>query len=65
MSAMLVRDSRTVGRSLLLGGFVCLAIVVFTHVAEKLRLFPVMGWACQIVLVITSIWPARCLAQCF
>jgi hypothetical protein len=34
----------TVGRCLLLFGFVCLAMVVFTHVAEKLRVFPGMGW---------------------
>jgi hypothetical protein len=34
----------TVGRSLLLLGFVCLAIVVVTHVAEKLHVFPGMGW---------------------
>ena len=29
---------------MLLLGFACLAIVVFTHVAERLRLFPGMGW---------------------
>jgi hypothetical protein len=34
----------TVGRSLLLLGFVCLAITVVTHVAEKLHVFPGMGW---------------------
>jgi hypothetical protein len=34
----------TVGRLLLLLGFACLAIVVFTHVAERLHLFPGMGW---------------------
>jgi hypothetical protein len=34
----------TVGRSLLLLGFVCLAIMVVTHVAEKLHVFPGMGW---------------------
>jgi hypothetical protein len=34
----------TVGRCLLLLGFAGLALVVFTHVAEKLRLFPGMGW---------------------
>jgi hypothetical protein len=35
----------TVGRGLLLlGGFACLAIVVFTHVAERLNVFPGMGW---------------------
>jgi uncharacterized membrane protein YphA (DoxX/SURF4 family) len=34
----------TVGRCLLLLGFVCLVIVVFTHVAERLHLFPGMGW---------------------
>jgi branched-subunit amino acid transport protein len=34
----------TVGRSLLLVGFVCLAIAVFTHIAEMLHVFPGMGW---------------------
>jgi hypothetical protein len=34
----------TVGRWLLVFGFGCLAIVVLTHIAEKLNLFPVMGW---------------------
>jgi hypothetical protein len=34
----------TVGRCLLLLALVCLAIVVFTHVAEWLHLFPGMGW---------------------
>ena len=34
----------TVGRWLLLFGFGCLVIVVFTHVAETLHLFPAMGW---------------------
>lgn len=34
----------TVGRWLLLFGFVCLAIVVLTHVAEMLNVFPGMGW---------------------
>ena len=34
----------TVGRWLQLFGFVCLAVLVLTHVAEKLNLFPVMGW---------------------
>jgi hypothetical protein len=34
----------TVGRWLLLLGFAYLAIVVFTHVAERLRLFPGMRW---------------------
>ena len=34
----------TVGRCLLLFGFVCLAIVVFTHIAETLHVFPDMGW---------------------
>jgi hypothetical protein len=33
----------TVGRWLPLLGFICLAIVVFTHVAEELHLFPGMG----------------------
>ena len=34
----------TVGRWLLLLGFACLAIVVFTHVTARLHLFPGMGW---------------------
>jgi hypothetical protein len=34
----------TVGRWLLLLGFACLTIAAFTHVAERLRLFPGMGW---------------------
>jgi hypothetical protein len=33
-----------VGRCLLLLGFVCLAMMVFTHLAERLRLFSGMGW---------------------
>jgi len=33
-----------VGRWLLLLGFVCLAMVVLTHVAEMLHTFPSMGW---------------------
>jgi hypothetical protein len=33
-----------VGRSLLLFGFVSLAVMVFTHVAEGLHLFSSMGW---------------------
>ena len=34
----------TVGRYLLLLGFVCLTIMVLTHVAETLHLFSGMGW---------------------
>jgi len=34
----------TVGRCLQLFGFACLGVVVLIHVAEKFRLFPVMGW---------------------
>ena len=45
-------DSVMVGRGLLLFGFVCLAVVVLTHVAEWLRVFP---GACEVALVITSI----------
>jgi hypothetical protein len=33
-----------VGSSLQLLGFACLVVVLFTHVAEKLRVFPGMGW---------------------
>jgi hypothetical protein len=34
----------TVGRSLLLFGFVCLTVTVLTHIAEGLHLLPIMGW---------------------
>jgi hypothetical protein len=34
----------TVARWLLLLGFACLVIVVLTHIAETLRVFPRMGW---------------------
>jgi hypothetical protein len=34
----------TVGRYLLLLGLACLTIVVLTHVAEMLQVFPRMGW---------------------
>jgi hypothetical protein len=34
----------TVRRWLLVFGFGCLAVVVLTHIAEELNLFPVMGW---------------------
>jgi hypothetical protein len=34
----------TVGRCLLLLGFVCLTIMVFTHVAENLHLVPSIWW---------------------
>ncbi len=34
----------TVGGCLLALGFVCLVIVVLTHVAERLRILPGMGW---------------------
>ncbi len=44
----------TVGRCLLLGGFFCLAFMVFTHVAERLHLFPGMVGACPTVTVIIS-----------
>jgi hypothetical protein len=33
----------TIGRSLLLVGFVCLTVMVFTHIAERLPLFSGMG----------------------
>jgi hypothetical protein len=36
-----------IGRGLLLLGFVCLAVVVLTHVAEWLRVFPGMGSGLQ------------------
>ena len=31
-------------RSLLLAGSVCLAVVVFTHAAERFDILPGMGW---------------------
>jgi hypothetical protein len=34
----------TVGRCLLLLGFVCLTVMVLTHVAERLHVIPGMGW---------------------
>jgi len=34
----------TLGRWLLAFGFGCLAVVVLTHIAEELNLFPAMGW---------------------
>jgi uncharacterized membrane protein len=37
-------SAMTVGRWFLLLGFACLVIVVFTHVAERLHLFPSVGW---------------------
>ncbi len=55
----------TVGRSLLLVGFVCLAIVVFTHIAETLHVFPGMGWACQTAPATTSTLPVPSLAVRF
>jgi len=51
-----------VGRGLLLFGFVCLAVVVLTHVAEWLRVFP---GACEVALVITSILSVPYLAVGF
>ena len=37
-------DAMRVGHWLQLFGFVCLAVLVMSHIAEKLELFPVMGW---------------------
>jgi hypothetical protein len=34
----------TVSRLLQLFGLACLAIVVLTHIAERLNVFPSMGW---------------------
>ncbi len=31
-------------RFMQLAGIACLAIVVFTHVAERFEMFPIMGW---------------------
>ena len=55
----------TVGRCLLLLGFVCLTIMVFTHVAEGLHFVAGMGWACQAVPVTTSILSVPYLAVRF
>jgi hypothetical protein len=44
LSSRRQRGAMTVGRWLLVFGFGCLAVVVLTHIAEKLNLFPVMGW---------------------
>ena len=55
-------DSVMAGRGLLLFGFVCLAVVVLTHVAEWLRVFP---GACEVALVITSILSVPYLAVGF
>ena len=33
-----------IGRRLLLLGIACLAVALFTHVAERLHVFPGMGW---------------------
>ena len=38
-----IGDAMTVGRCLLLLGFVCLAIMVLTHIAEGFRVFRGMG----------------------
>ena len=42
--AKLPWSAMTAERWLLAFGFGCLAVVVLTHIAEKLNLFPVMGW---------------------
>jgi hypothetical protein len=55
----------TVGRSLLLFGFACLTVMVFTHVAEGLHFFSIWGWAWQTVPVTTSILSAPYLAVRF
>jgi hypothetical protein len=34
----------TAARRLVLAGFSCLLVMVLTHVAESLQLFPGMGW---------------------
>ena len=34
----------TVGRIFILFGLACLLMVVLTHVAEALHIFPAMGW---------------------
>lgn len=37
-------ERTNLARTLLLGGCACLFIVVLTHVAERYRIFPAMGW---------------------
>ena len=52
----------TVPSALQLFGAVCLLVVVLTHVAEALRLFPAMRWASRTALGTTSICRAPCSA---
>jgi hypothetical protein len=42
-------------RFFVLFGAACLAVVVFTHIAETFGIFPSMGWASQIALGTISI----------
>ena len=44
-----------VSRLLRFFGLACLAMVVLTHIAEKLHVLPNMGWACLIALDTTLI----------
>jgi len=52
----------TVGRWLLLLGFVCLTIMILTHVAQGLHLVPGMGWGLPDSPVTSSILPVPYLA---
>lgn len=38
------RKYRRVAKRLALGGCLCLVVVVLTHAAERLNIFPSMGW---------------------
>jgi hypothetical protein len=55
----------SVGHSLLLFGFACLTVMVFTHVAEGLHLFSGMGWGLPNSPGHYSILSAPYLAVCF
>lgn len=43
-SAIAFNRKRAVWSSLLLGGALCLVVVILTHIAEAVHLFPAMGW---------------------
>jgi hypothetical protein len=47
LSPLVVLRALTLGRCLLLLALVCFVIVVLTHIAEKLHVFPGMGWGLQ------------------
>jgi hypothetical protein len=57
--------ARRLGYVLQLAGAGFLIVVLLTHVAEALHLFPGMGWACRIVLGTTSISLVPSLARSY